>query len=89
MVLSLEKIKSIEDKNLLAGNVAMFLKEFSIAQELFLASAHPVAALDMRRDLLHWDQVGYFFIHKLLNQQHQCLELADEVRLVTEFTAVR
>ena len=62
MVLSLEKIKSIEDKNLLAGNIAMFLEEFSIAQELFLASAHPVAALDMRRDLLHWDQVGYCFI---------------------------
>ena len=69
MVLSLEKIKSIEDKNLLAGNVAMFLEEFSIAQELFLASGHPVAALDMRRDLLHWDQVGYFYIHAQLNQQ--------------------
>ena len=57
MVLSLEKIKSIEDKNLLAGNIAMYLGEFTIAQELFLASSHPVAALEMRRDLLHWDQV--------------------------------
>ena len=56
MVLSLEQIKTIEDKNLLAGNVAMFLEDYTIAQELFLASGQPTAALDMRRDLLHWDQ---------------------------------
>ena len=60
MVLSLEEIKTVEDKNLLAGNVAMFLGEFSTAQELFLASSQPSAALDMRRDLLHWDQVSSF-----------------------------
>ena len=56
MVLSLEKIKNLEDKNLLAGNIAMFLGDFSTAQDLFLSSSQPVAALDMRRDLLHWDQ---------------------------------
>jgi WD repeat-containing protein 19 len=26
------------------------------AQELFLSSSAPVAALEMHRDLLHWDQ---------------------------------
>jgi len=56
MVLSLEKIKNLEDKSLLAGYIAMFLKDFTAAQELFLQSATPLAALEMRRDLLHWDQ---------------------------------
>ncbi|KAK2164923.1 hypothetical protein LSH36_57g01034 [Paralvinella palmiformis] len=33
----------------------MFLEDFNLAQDLFLASSFPGAALDMRRDLLHWD----------------------------------
>ncbi len=56
MVLSLDQVKNMEDKNLLAGNIAMCLGDFATAQELFLASSKPIAALDMRRDLLHWDQ---------------------------------
>ncbi|KNC55403.1 WD repeat protein 19 [Thecamonas trahens ATCC 50062] len=40
MVLSLEGLADLEDRSLLAGYVAMFL---------------PKVALDMRRDLLHWD----------------------------------
>lgn len=56
MVLSLEKVKDLEDKNLLAGYIAMFLKDFSLAQDLFLLSGTPIAALEMRRDLLNWDQ---------------------------------
>jgi WD repeat-containing protein 19 len=34
----------------------MFTEDFNLAQELFLSSVNPVAALEMRRDLLHWDQ---------------------------------
>ncbi|XP_068702093.1 WD repeat-containing protein 19-like [Montipora foliosa] len=56
MVQSLESIQDTEDKNLLAGYVAMFLDEYNTAQDLFLGSAYPLAALEMRRDLLHWDQ---------------------------------
>ncbi|KXJ24489.1 WD repeat-containing protein 19 [Exaiptasia diaphana] len=56
MVLSLEKIKDVEDRNLLSGYVAMFLEDYNTAQDLFLSSAQPSAALEMRRDLLHWDQ---------------------------------
>lgn len=56
MVLSLQKIKNLEDKNLLAGYMAMFHKDFNLAQDLFLLSGTPQAALEMRRDLLHWDQ---------------------------------
>ncbi|GFN82173.1 WD repeat-containing protein 19-like [Plakobranchus ocellatus] len=55
MVSSLQQIKNTEDKNQLCGYIAMFLGEFNLAQDLFLASQYPLAALEMRRDLLHWD----------------------------------
>ncbi|XP_072526408.1 WD repeat-containing protein 19 [Salminus brasiliensis] len=55
MVLSLEDIKGIEDQNLLAGHLAMFLSDYNQAQDLYLASSYPMAALEMRRDLQHWD----------------------------------
>ncbi|XP_014836361.1 PREDICTED: WD repeat-containing protein 19 [Poecilia mexicana] len=55
MVMSLQSIKGIEDKNLLAGHLAMSLEEYNLAQDLYLSSSCPAAALEMRRDLLHWD----------------------------------
>ncbi|XP_036993911.2 WD repeat-containing protein 19 [Artibeus jamaicensis] len=55
MVMSLEQIKGIEDYSLLAGHLAMFTSDFNLAQDLYLASSCPVAALEMRRDLQHWD----------------------------------
>ncbi|XP_061566182.1 WD repeat-containing protein 19 [Cololabis saira] len=55
MVMSLQKIQGIEDKNLLAGHLAMFLDDYDLAQDLYLSSSCPIAALEMRRDLLHWD----------------------------------
>ncbi|CAH2300032.1 WD repeat-containing 19 isoform X1 [Pelobates cultripes] len=55
MVMSLEQIKGIEDHNLLAGHLAMFSSDFNLAQDLYLASSSPVSALEMRRDLQHWD----------------------------------
>uniref|UniRef100_A0A3P8TSU1 WD repeat domain 19 n=1 Tax=Amphiprion percula TaxID=161767 RepID=A0A3P8TSU1_AMPPE len=55
MVLSLQDIQGIEDKNLLAGHLAMFLGDYNLAQDLYLSSTSPIAALEMRRDLLHWD----------------------------------
>ncbi|XP_060221254.1 WD repeat-containing protein 19 isoform X2 [Meriones unguiculatus] len=54
-VMSLEQIKGIEDYNLLAGHLAMFTNDFNLAQDLYLASNCPIAALEMRRDLQHWD----------------------------------
>jgi WD repeat-containing protein 19 len=56
MVMGLERIRYIEDKNLLAGHIAMLFADYTQAQELFLTSSRPVTALEMRRDLLHWDQ---------------------------------
>ncbi|VDM33193.1 unnamed protein product [Hydatigera taeniaeformis] len=54
-VLVIQKLKKIEEKQLLYGHVCMFLGDFNRAQEFFLASSKPEAALEMRRDLLHWD----------------------------------
>uniref|UniRef100_UPI003AB0C784 WD repeat-containing protein 19 n=1 Tax=Centroberyx gerrardi TaxID=166262 RepID=UPI003AB0C784 len=55
MVLSLQGTQGIEDRNLLAGHLAMFLNDYNLAQDLYLSSNCPIAALEMRRDLLHWD----------------------------------
>ena len=46
----------VEDKNLLAGKISMLFGDYNRAQDLYLASSRPSAALDMRRDLLQWDQ---------------------------------
>ena len=56
MVLSLEKVRNVEECKLLAGYVAMFLEDFDLAQQWFLKSSKPEVALEMRRDLLQWDQ---------------------------------
>jgi WD repeat-containing protein 19 len=42
---------------LLAGHVCCLLGDYQKAQNLFLSSSEAIAALYMRRDLLHWDQV--------------------------------
>lgn len=55
MVMSLQDVKGIEDRNLLAGHLAMFLNDYNLAQDLYLSSSSPIAALEMRRDLQHWD----------------------------------
>jgi len=40
-------LQVIEDRNLLAGYITMFLEDFNLAQDLFLASSLPVAALEV------------------------------------------
>lgn len=56
LVLELQRLMKVEDRSLLAGNIALILKNYSLAQDLFLASTSPIDALDMRRDLLDWEQ---------------------------------
>ncbi|KAG7164498.1 WD repeat-containing protein 19-like [Homarus americanus] len=56
MVWSLQNLVDLEDPLLLGGHLAMYLGDFNLAQDLYLRSSVPVAALEMRRDLLHWDQ---------------------------------
>ncbi|KAL7750123.1 WD repeat-containing protein 19 [Sorochytrium milnesiophthora] len=55
-VMLLERFKGVEDKHTLMGYVAMYMKDFDQAQKHFLASAAPIAALEMRRDLRQWEQ---------------------------------
>ncbi|XP_017769670.1 PREDICTED: WD repeat-containing protein 19 [Nicrophorus vespilloides] len=56
MVWSLRELADIEDQRLLAGHIAMYLNDYDQAQIWFLKSSEPWAALEMRRDLLQWDQ---------------------------------
>lgn len=49
-------MQDIEDRNLLMGHICQLTGSFDQAQEYFLASANPVMALEMRRDILNWDQ---------------------------------
>lgn len=57
MVLSLERVRQHEDKNLLAAHVMVLLeRDYDQAQELFLRSSQPKAALEMREDLKHWSE---------------------------------
>jgi len=55
MVLALQELQDVEDKDLLAGHILMLQGEYNDAQRFFLASSQPIHALQMRRDLLHWD----------------------------------
>ncbi|KAK0417556.1 hypothetical protein QR680_013078 [Steinernema hermaphroditum] len=56
MVMSLEEVVWIEEKALLSGHLAMITQQFDKAEEYFLLSTEPTLALEMRRDLLHWDK---------------------------------
>ncbi|CCW63459.1 unnamed protein product [Phytomonas sp. EM1] len=56
LVLYLEKIKHIQEKNLLIGHISMIMGAFDDAQKSFLHSSQPLRALEMRRDLMHWEQ---------------------------------
>lgn len=56
MVLGLDRLADIEEKNLLAGHVCMLFGDYSEARRLFLNSSDPLAALHMQRHLLQWEQ---------------------------------
>uniref|UniRef100_A0A0K2TAQ8 Uncharacterized protein n=1 Tax=Lepeophtheirus salmonis TaxID=72036 RepID=A0A0K2TAQ8_LEPSM len=56
LVWALDEFRSIEDKMLLSGHVAMILGDYDLAQSLYLRSGTPSESLVMRRDLLQWDQ---------------------------------
>ena len=38
------------------GHISMLLGDYNQAQDLYLQSSQPLEALNMRRDLLQWDQ---------------------------------
>eukprot|EP00051_Salpingoeca_urceolata_P033288 m.20040 g.20040 ORF g.20040 m.20040 type:complete len:1352 (-) comp6065_c0_seq2:172-4227(-) len=53
---ALRQIQSVEDKSLLAGHMSVLLGNFQEAQDAFLSSSSPIEALNMHRDLLHWEE---------------------------------
>lgn len=55
LVMCLEKIKHIQEKNLLIGHISMIMGYFKDAQNFFLHSSQPLRALEMRRDLMQWE----------------------------------
>lgn len=56
IVHSLQDLQCIEDRNLLVGYLNMYNENYNTAQNLFLKSSNPKAALEMRCDLLQWEQ---------------------------------
>jgi len=56
MVLALQELEGVEDAHLLAGHLALIFDDHVTAQDHFLQSTRPLAALEMRRDLLQWEQ---------------------------------
>jgi len=56
MVMTISRIAQLEDTSLLAAHVAMAFGDYAKAQDLFLASSRPRGALEMRRNLLHWEE---------------------------------
>jgi len=56
MVMYLQKLVCVEDKNLLAGHVSLMNKDYNTAENLFWKSSRPITALEMRQDLLQWEE---------------------------------
>lgn len=56
MTLALEEIQALDDRNLVAGKIQLLFGDHARAQELLLLSSEPRCALDMRQDLLQWNE---------------------------------
>nr|CCC52529.1 conserved hypothetical protein [Trypanosoma vivax Y486] len=55
LVMYIESIKHINEKNLLIGHISMIMGYFKDAQNFFLRSSQPLCALQMRHDLMQWE----------------------------------
>mmetsp|Transcript_44380 Transcript_44380/g.108454 ORF Transcript_44380/g.108454 Transcript_44380/m.108454 type:complete len:1358 (+) Transcript_44380:80-4153(+) len=86
MVLALEKLQACEDRNLLGGSIAMFLGNYSLAQDLLLSSSRPVTALEMRSDLMQWEPA--MRLAETLDPKRIpriCLQYADQLQALSEY----
>eukprot|EP01012_Entosiphon_sulcatum_P034005 TRINITY_DN4306_c0_g1_i1.p1 TRINITY_DN4306_c0_g1~~TRINITY_DN4306_c0_g1_i1.p1 ORF type:complete len:1383 (+),score=422.30 TRINITY_DN4306_c0_g1_i1:301-4449(+) len=88
MVMALERIQHVQEKHLLLGHVCMFFKQFDEAQQHFMRSSHPHMALDMRRDLMHWE-LALKLAEQLAPQEIPQLsrEYAQQLEFKGEFSA--
>ena len=55
MVTNLQRLLHVEDKSLLVGHMLIFFMNYDAAEESFLTSSSPIAALQMRLNLSHWE----------------------------------
>lgn len=55
LVMCLEKIRHVQEKNLLLGHVSVICRQYNDAQNFFTRSSRPILALEMRRDMMQWD----------------------------------
>ena len=51
MVMTIQSFLDQSEKSLVFGNVAMILGQYDLAQDFFLKSSNPLAALEMRSDI--------------------------------------
>ncbi|KAL2603232.1 hypothetical protein R1flu_008809 [Riccia fluitans] len=56
LLTSLRELEGLEDFLLLRGHILSLIGDFDAAEESFLKSSRPEAAVELRRDLEHWDQ---------------------------------
>jgi WD repeat-containing protein 19 len=89
MVGSLESLRSIEDKYLLCGHIAVLYGNYSLAEENFLKSSKPYTAFEMRRNLGQWREafllVEEYFPGRLIET---ALILAKDLEIVGEYENV-
>ncbi|CAI4229694.1 unnamed protein product [Auanema sp. JU1783] len=87
MVFALERLLPIEDKNLLAGQIAVLLGRFDQAEELLLRSSMPIEALNLRRDLLDWP-VALSLAEKLSPEEIPCIakEYAQQLEFIGDYS---
>ncbi|RKO98891.1 hypothetical protein CXG81DRAFT_20957 [Caulochytrium protostelioides] len=83
MVLFLETLEDLEDLDLIRGHVAASLGRHDVAQEAFLQSSQPIAALTMRCHLLDYD-VALRLAHHIAEDQIGPISLAFGRQLETE-----
>ncbi|XP_025602592.2 WD repeat-containing protein 19 isoform X2 [Athalia rosae] len=55
-VWSLLKLENIDELALLCGHISTLLGDYNQAEKFFLRSSQPVEALNLRRDLMQWEQ---------------------------------
>jgi WD repeat-containing protein 19 len=87
MVMTIEKLLNVYEKNLIRGHLALIDKNFTEAEVQFWQSSQKHLALDMRRDLMHWDRA--LELAKKLGQEDQIAvisqEYASQLELKGEF----
>ena len=55
MAVTLQPLQAIEERQLVAAQICVVQGDYTRAQSLFLSSTQPLCALQMRRDLKHYD----------------------------------